>query len=115
MPDKRLSVTVAPDPRNKNGEIRFVVDKHIDSGGYSYVRIGKVHVGGKPVPEDALSKDEAGNTYGILLGKVLDLQNEDSSFSVEVAYNLPEKYSSFDNEEDFLVFRTEMISRKIAS
>lgn len=115
MPNKCLSVTVAPDPRNKNGEVRFVVDKHIDSGDYSYVRIGKAHVGGKPVPEEALSKDEAGNTYGILLGKVLDLQNEDSSFSIEVAYNLPKKYSSFDNEDGFLVFRTEMISRKITS
>ncbi|MDD9815767.1 MAG: hypothetical protein OXU31_07340 [Gammaproteobacteria bacterium] len=112
-PSNRLSVSIEPNPHNQNGEIRFVVDKHIDSGDFSYVKINDVLVNGNSVPRDALTKAKNGDALGILLGKIPEFQNSDSLFSMEIVYDLPEKYTSFDNEGDSLVFRAEMVSRKI--
>lgn len=112
-PSNRLSVSIEPSQHNQNGEVRFVVDKHIDSGDFSYVKISDVLVNGNSVSPDALTKDENGNALGILLGKIPEFQDGDSLFSMEIAYDLPEKYASFDNEAIPLVFRAEMVSRKI--
>ncbi|MCY4244991.1 MAG: hypothetical protein OXE47_06685 [Gammaproteobacteria bacterium] len=113
MSPKRLSVAIARDSLEKNGEIRFVVDKHIDSGDYSYVVIKDVFVNNQPVPNTALSKDKRGNAHGVLLGKIPQIQGVGASFSMEVVYDLPSKYTEFDQDGDFLVFRAEMARRKI--